>query len=408
MPEGFLQGLDLFFATAGPNRFRSVAYPVAPTFEFIVGMTATNEEARQIGIAKSTVIISPMGTAKAQRLTIENEGQYRLLNHARGKTINDGDEKRMSDYDTYPTQSNSTDKAVLKRFDGPVARLCERNRILKVWHTDRDYAKAQGGGDKQRANEAIRSVYDVEQKDGIAAMALGIEKELMGTHPDFPTGLPTDTSQNKWDCLYSFVNMIDPSNTFLGVNRATAAGAYWRGKKTTAARAAVLSDLLWEAFKVDRLADRGGFVNLVVCGWNLFNIFSVEAEAKGYKMISNDKVPNKLQFGSELQVIEFKFGSHVIFVLCDPHCPEYDANGTLITEDNATSLTFSYGHVYLLNTKQFTTIFRAGKNFSKTPWVDKTKADPEGAEKADVCVLETDMMLIPEVPSWNKIYTHVG
>jgi hypothetical protein len=405
MPEGLLTGLDLFFGTAGPSRFRSVVYPVCPTLEFFIGMNATNEEAKNIGLPKSTVIISPMGTADAQRVTIEKEGQYRLLNHARGKSVDDGDEKSMTDYDSGPTQGSSTDKAVLKRFDGPVARMVWRERILKVWHSDRDKASYLGGGDKAAANKAIRSTYDVEFKDGIAAMGLGIELMLMGTHPDFPTGAPTDTSATQWDALYSIYNMIDTTNTYLGINRSTAANAYWRGNKVTAARNAVLEDLLWEYWQTNRTIKTGGFANLVVCGNNNYQKFWNEAQLKGYKMISNDQVPNKLQFGAKQQVIQYLFGSQVIYVLCDPNMPEYDTNGDLWTSNTQT---FSYGHVYILNTKSFTIIFRGGKNFAKTKWINKAEADPEGGEKADVANLDTELQVICEIPSWNMVFGHVG
>lgn len=404
MPEGLLTGLDLFFGTAGPDQFRSVVYPVCPLLEFLIGMNATNEEAKNIGLAKSTVIISPMGTAKAQQRTITNEGQYRLLNHARGKTVDDGDEKSMSDYGTAPTQGSSEDKAVLKRFDGPVARMVWRERVLKVWHSDRDYAKYMGGGDKAAANRAIRSVYDVETKDGIAAMALGLELMLWGTHPDFSSGAPTDTSLTRWDSLYSLSNMLDTSNTYLGINRSTAANAYWRGYKVTASRAAVLEDLCWEVFQNRTTIVTGGYINLVVCGTNLFQKFWAEANSKGYRMVSNDKIPGKLSFGAQQQVIEFGWNGRMVYVLCDPNCPEYDSTGTRITSN---AQTFSYGHVALLNTKTFTIIFRGGRNFAKSKWIDKSELS-EGAEKADFCNLDTELQLITEVPSWNAYFTHVG
>jgi hypothetical protein len=405
MPESFLQGLDLFFATKGPDRFRSVAYPVAPTIEFILGMNATNEDAMNIGLADSTVIVSPMGTAKAQKRMIEQEGQYRLLNHARGKSVGDGDEKSMSDYGTNPVQGASEDKAVLKRFDGPLARTCWRNRILKVWHSDRDYASANGGGDKVQANRAIRSVYEVEQKDGLAAMALGFEKMLMGTHPDFPNGAPTDTSLTKWDSLFSIANTIHDSNTYLGVNRALAANAYFRGKRTTTARSPVLEDLLWEALMTDGILDTGGYIDLVITGKALFQKFWKEAQSKGFQQVFVDDIPDVQKFGTKRQAIAFGFNGRIVYVLVDPHCPEFDSNSNLIAQ--GTSGTFHHGHVYLLNCATWTVIIRGGKNFSKSPWVDKTKADPEGAERSDACVLETELMIVNEVPSWNKTYTNV-
>lgn len=403
MPESYLQGMDLFFGTAGPDQFRSVVYPVCPLLEFVIGMNATNVEAKNIGLAKSSVIISPNGVAAMQRRTIQNEGQYRLLNHARGKSVDDGDEKSVQGYDTTPEQSGSEDKAVLKRFDGPIVRMVERERIMKVWHRDRDRALLNSGGDKQRANEAVQGVFNVETKDTIAVMGLGIEKMLFGTHPTFPTGAPTDTTLNEWDCLYSLSNMIDSTNTYLGINRSTDAGKYWRGYKVTGARAAVLEDLLWEAL-LSGTQRTGGYFNLVVCGEKNFQKFAKEASDKGYRLISNDKVPGKLQFGSQQQVIEFGFNGRMVYVLCDPNCPEYDANGALITDP--INQTFSYGHVYCLNTKSFTVIFRGGKNFAKTPWVDQSTRP--GGDKADVAFMQTHVQVVIEVPSWNAAFTHVG
>lgn len=408
MPESFLTGIDLFYATKGPDRFRSVAYPVCPFFSFILGMNATNEEALSIGVPDSTVIISPMGSAKAQRRTIEQEGQYRLLNHARGKAIDDGDEKSMADQDSNPIQGGSEDKDVLKRFDGPNARMCWRNRILKVWHSSRDYASAQGGGDKVAANRAIRSIYDTEHKDGIAVMSVGLEKMMMGTHPAFPSGAPSDTSQTKWDALYSIEQAIHDSNTYLNVNRSLASNAYYRGHRTTSARSAVLEDLLWEALMTNGIVNTGGYIDLVVTGRTNYQKFWKEAQEKGFKMISNDKVPAKNSFGVGSQVIEFHFNGRPVYVLLDPHCPEYDINGNLIDPMSTTPQTFSYGSVYCLNTATWTIILKGGKNFAKTPWVDKTKADPEGAERADVCTLETELMIVNEVPSWNAVFTHVS
>lgn len=403
MPESYLQGMDLFFGTAGPDQFRSVVYPTCPLIEFVIGMNATNVEAKSIGLAKSTVIISPNGVAKMQQRTITNEGQYRLLNHARGKTVDDGDEKSIQGYDTNPEQGSSEDKAVLKRFDGPVVRMVERERIMKVWHRDRDRALLNSGGDKQRANEAVQGVFNVETKDSIAVMGLGFEQMLFGTHPSFPTGAPTDTTANEWDCLYSLANMIDNSNTYLGLSRANSANKYWRGYKVTQARKAVLEDILWEQQQSGMLTT-GGYTNLVVCGQRNFQKFWKEADQKGYRMISNDKVPDKLQFGAKNQVIEFAFNGRMVYVLLDPNCPEYDANGVLLTDP--INQTFSYGHVYPLCTSSFTTIFRGGYNFAKTKWVDQS--DRPGADKADVAFLKTHLQLIVEVPSWNGAFLNVG
>lgn len=403
MPESYLTGMDLFYGTAGPDQFRSVVYPVCPTIEFLIGFNASNEEAKQIGIAKSTVIISPMGVPQPQKKTISAEGQYRLLNHARGKSVDDGDEKSLAGYDTTPEQSASEDKAVLKRFDGPIVRMVERERIMKVWHRDRDRALLNSGGDKERANQAIRGVFNVETQDTLAVMGLGIEKMLMGTHPSFPTGAPTDTSANEWDCIYSIYNQIDNTNTFLGLNRSSAANKYWRGYKVTAARNAVLEDLLWESQGSGMLAT-GGFQDLVICGQNNFRKFYKEATDKGYRMISNDKIPDKVQFGSKQQVIEFGFNGRMVYVLCDPNTPEYDTNGVIITDP--INQTFSYGHIYILCAKTWDVIIRGGYNFAKTPWKDQS--DRPGADKADVAFMRTHINIVTEVPSWNSAFGHVG
>jgi hypothetical protein len=403
MPESYLTGMDLFYGTAGPIGFRSVVYPMAPTIEFITGMNATNTDAKSVGVAKSTVIFGPSQAAALQRRTITYEGQYRLLNHARGKAIDDGDEKSVIGYDTTPEQSASEDKAVLKRFDCPVVRMVERERIMKVWHRDRDRALLNSGGDKQRANEAVQGVFNIETRDTQAVMMEGFEAMLFGIHPSYPTGAPTDTALNEWDCLYSFANMIDSSNTYLGVNRALAANKYFRGYKVTAARAAVLEDLLWEMQHSGSLRT-GGYTNLVICGERNFQKFWTQAETKGYRMISNDKVPDKMTFGAKNQVIEYQFNSRPVYVLCDPQCPEYDANGVLITDP--VNQTFSYGHVYTLRTDSFTTIFRGGYNFAKTPWVDQS--DRPGSDKADVAFLKTHMQLICEIPAHNGCFMHCG
>lgn len=403
MPESYLQGMDLFYQTAGPKRFRSLVYPMAPTIEFITGMNATNMDALKVGVAKSTVVIGGRDTpARLQRETIQKEGQYRLLNHARGKSIDDGDEKSVVGYDTTIEQSAPEDKAVLKRFDGPVVRMIERERGMFVWNRDRDRATAQGGGDKQRANEAVQSVFNIEIGDTQAVMMEGLEAMLFGLHPSFPTGAPTDTTQNEWDCLYSLSNMIDSSNTYLGVNRATAAGAYFRGYKVTSARAAVLEDILWETQRA--MIRTGGYTNLVICGHGNFQKFYKEADAKGFRMISNDKVPDKMQFGAKNQVIEYLFNSRTVYVICDPQCPEYDSTDTLITDP--TAQTFSYGHVYPLRTDTFTTIFRGGYNFNKTPWV--ALGSKPGEYKADTAQMQFQGNIVCEVPAHNGAFLHVG
>lgn len=403
MPESYLAGMDLFYGTAGPFQFRSVVYPTAPLIEWITGVNATNMDAKSVGVAKSTVIIGPSQAAKLQRRTITYEGQYRLLNHARGKSLDDGDEKSVQGYDTTPEQSASEDKAVLKRFDGPFVRMVERERIMKVWHRDRDRALLNSGGDKQRANESIQGVFNIETRDTQAVMMEGFEAMLWGLHPSFPTGAPTDTTANEWDTLYSLSNMIDNTNTYLGLNRSNAANKYWRGYKVTASRAAVLEDLLWEMQQSGSLKT-GGFTDLVVCGQKLFQKFWKEADQKGYRMISNDKVPDKMQFGAKNQVIEFAFNGRMVYVLCDPQCPEYDANGVLFTDP--INQTFSYGHVALLRCDSFTVIFRGGYNFAKTPWVDQS--DRPGSDKADVAFMKTHMQLICEIPSHNGYFTKVG
>lgn len=406
MPESYLTGLDLFYGTAGPSRFRSVVYPMAPVVEWIIGVNATNKDAMQIGLPSSTVVIGQMASnGPVTRREIQKEGQYRFLNKARGKSIDDGDEKSKTDMDTTPIMGASEDKDVLKRFDGPVARMVWRQRAMKVWHSSRDYAKNNSGGDKQRANEAVQDVYDVEAKDTYAVMALGIEAMLFGTHPSFSTGAPTDTSATRWDCLHSFANIFGVSNTIYGVNRALAANAYFRGAcpNPTASRAAVLEDLLTEITFQHRTFNTGGYTDMAVCGPGNFQKFRREAQDKGYKMISNDKVPGKLEFGTKQEVIEFKFGSRTVYVLCDPNCPEYDSNGVLIT---TASQTFSYGHVGLFNSKTFTVIMRGGKNFSKTPWTPQNTRP--GGDDADTANMDVELQIVNEVPSWNSYLTHVG
>lgn len=390
------QAVDIFFQKKGPDFVRSTFFPVTPLFDLIIGMNGTIKDAQGIGRPNADVLISGMGYAKPRKASIMAQRQYMPIIMARGPSTSDGDEKSLTDYDHGPSQNAGEDKAVLKAFDQPRAKFVHRDRVLKVWHSELDTTMSSSGGVEGESRDALRGVYEAEHQRKLAVMCLGFSQMLFGVHPDFPSGAPTDEDQPTWDCLHSIPNMINNSNVYCGTDRALAQNAYWRGNYTTAARAGVLEDLLSESYDDFGIKASGGYIDIVVCGLKLFRKFKKEADTKGYRMVSVDKIPNKLDFGTQNEVIAFGFGSRLIYVLCDPGCPQtVDSNNNLVS-----------GHVYLLNSKTFTLAIRGKYNFSMTPWEDQSKI--EGGDKADKAELETDIMFMNEVPSWNSIYTTVS
>lgn len=390
------QATDIFFRKKGPDYVRNTIFNVMPTFELFFALQGGNTEGKGLGRPGSSVFLSGVPSAKARRMAVTNQREYYPIIMTEAGDVEDTDEKSMSDRDFSPSVGDWEDKAPLNAFTEPRVRFVRRKRALKVPHSDIFTAQdTSSGSPETESAAAIRSPYEVEYQRKLAIFCKGWNKMLFGTHPTFAGGGPTNEALRTWDCLHSFFVMIHDSNTYLGVDRSLADNSYFRGRRITAARNAVLEDLLNEVYYDFGIYGNGGGPDLVITGAKLFQKFKKEIDLKRMR-IATEAIPNRPEWGFKHEILCIGFGNKMIYVIYDPECPE-----TLDEDGNLTS-----GSVLFLDTSTFTMAIHPRYNFALTPW--KPQDIIEGGDEADVAYLQASVLLCCEIPSWNAVFTNVS
>lgn len=311
---------------AGVNGYRSSYYGIGtPRVE---GIQAKPDE----------MFISGLQGERARSLQTVNSDVFQPLVKTRAIDLNVT--RHTSFYDNNAVQNDWQDNTLPQTFVRPVARWCY-NALEVVISKDEQYW-LQAGGAVPKINLVAETA-----KDRQSTLMSQIDLDWHTSNG------PSSTTSNYWSAPYSFQIACDTSSIYLGVDRSDATNNYWKGNTVTAQTSANFHDLINYAnynTTGPQLAKFGYALRYLLVNGDLYTKALVEAESRGMKPITMDKIPAMAAYGfKETGAIEINGGQQ--YIVMDPNMPA--------------------GHVFGFNPNLWSVGFR--KKFEMTPLVDQSQ-----------------------------------
>ncbi len=350
-----------------------------------------------LGRPGSGALISRVPMNKARREEVLNSDKYMPMIQALLPA--EGDGKVMGQRDTMPERSDWKNNSPATYFKRPFFKWVERVDPICVPKKDIRRVKKAASNEKL-ASVAVGDLFKTETASVMTTQFKWWNKKFWGTDQTIGTDPsaqgPSDLDADVWDCPFSMASMCtDGTNgaitNYGGVDRTSAANAYFRGKYVTTKQPAVLSDLSNYANYKLKCAFLGSSINLFMCGATLFPRFLDECRAKGGQ-ICYDGLPNMGEYGFEQPIGRF----NNTFVVFDPECPD------VLHESGS----YTKNAVLGINLDTITMAIQPESNFTVDEPFDNSKIP--GGDDAITSNIRTEMIIAGEAPPLNCWFEDVG
>ncbi len=147
------------------------------------------------------------------------------------------------------------------------------------------------------------------------ATQMAMETLLKRLNLNIWTASPSDTSLSIWDNQDGLTTLAHPTNTYGTVDRNTANGTAWAGKRSTTA-ASVTLKLIDDANLIQGIANTSNGVDLALTTNLLYSKLKAEALAKGATIVI-PKMGDRAQVGFMREAINY----NGVIITFDPDCP---------------------------------------------------------------------------------------
>jgi cell wall assembly regulator SMI1 len=384
-------GMDTLIAENWSSTVMDTLFNVMPKMQLFFGR---NQNAKRgpigLGIPDAGLVLTGVKTAKTRMREILSARIYQPIIHH--LLPSEGDGKVMGLTDNMPKRSGWENASPAKRFKRPAVKFCELSDPCKVPNEDiRNTKKAAAG--ERNGWEAIGDLLRVENSDVLGQHTKRWNQLLNGTYTGTvasTSGAPSDEDADKWDAIHSIQHALSNTGIYCGVDRDVVGNEWWKGNTVSAATPAVFRDLIRYANYSVPLYDgtlgikaKGGMLDALVVGNDLFPIALAEAEAKqGLIIQAGQPVPEMGQFGFKQDIVKIDN----TFIIPDPEVPA--------------------GHVQGLNMATWTAAIHPDANFKQSTPTDQS--DIEGGDDARTWTIRTKLLLVCEVPNQNTYWTNVG
>jgi hypothetical protein len=253
--------------------------------------------------------------------------------------------------------------------------------VFKWWH--RQDTGEIAHDDIRRFQAMNMSAQDFRRKTGNLAQT-AVKQVLTGhvkTVADMTWfGTPTTQTDNKWDQPAGIFAAVDDANTYGGLDRTLAANAHWKAKKDTGAHTWTAAQVIEDAMYTKGIADKGGHLDVLLVGRDLYPKYA--GEARAYTQITDSNM-------AQLKLVgQYGFRGQVLKV-----------NNTIIAYDWRMPKGYAVG----MDLTTWVVAFKKGMKWAASEMYDQRKV--KGGSDSDIFYLDTMYMPMCWVPSKNVKYT---
>lgn len=381
--------LQVFLQRRIAQRVKNTLFNKMPWLDFMFSLNGNKKDAdglgRPVGGGLAVGRINEVGRPQLEKMMRERE----YLITVQTTKPSSADAKRMADYDNDPMVLNwDTTNAPGKRFKQPRARFARLKMPYVIPHTDLKTVKRNAGNEGGQAAAAVGSVYDVEIKSREAALCELLNADLFNTAA---LGAPADEDALQWDRFHSMLAALSETNTYCGVDRSLAANAWWRGNTNTAQFTGSFEAMIETCNYDELLIAKGLTCQIIIVGKDLMRKAKAEARSAGYTMVS-PKVP-EATYGFTKEMVVIYSGNRPVYIIYDPQMDVLDA---VLTTKAA----------FCLDPTTWTVAIAPDGNFKISEPSDQTKIS--GGAEIDTGTIQTELLLVCEVPSGNVVFTDVA